>query len=370
MRVTKLPFEKVGSFSSLFLDYVNGKESLKPFYRFEPDLNGFEQIIKERKFPQRNREVLVEALRRQYYDLPKSELLQKNIDLLKEENTFTVTTGHQLNLFTGPLYFIYKILTVINTCDRLKKAFPDYHFVPLYWMASEDHDFEEINHFHWGEKTYRWESNQKGPVGQMALSGFEDFLDSLPEKVSVFEKAYRESKTLAAACQCYVNALFGDLGLIALDPDNKSLKNLFRSVIKEEVIEQEAKNLVEKTNKELLGIGYSSQAFAREINFFYIDDQSRDRLIQKEDEFCVQNSEIAFSKDEILDEIQNYPESFSPNVIMRPLYQETILPNIGYAGGPTEIAYWLQLKSVFEHHDINFPILIPPKFRPDNYTRR
>src|SRR5699024_1121789 len=148
----------------------------------------------------------------QYKGLPIKAPVQENIESLKQANTFTVTTGHQLNIFTGPLYFIYKIITVINTSKVLAKEYPDCRFVPVYWMASEDHDFEEINHFNLFGKTYRWETSQKGPVGRFSTESIQAVLDDLPEKVPLFENAYQEGKTLAAATRHYVHELFGAEG--------------------------------------------------------------------------------------------------------------------------------------------------------------
>ena len=267
-----------------------------------------------------------------------------------------------MNLFTGPLYFIYKIATVVNACVQLKAAYPDHHFVPVYWMASEDHDFEEINHFNLNGHQYTWETDQAGPVGRFQTAGMTDFMASLPEKVALFERAYGDHATLAEACRCYVNELFGAQGVVVIDGDHTELKAEFTTIIEEEVINQSARPLVEATNQQLIDVGYSSQAFSREINFFYLGWRSRERIVEKDGQFQVRNTHITFSKEEILTEIREHPERFSPNVIMRPVYQEVILPNIGYTGGPAEVAYWLQLKGVFDLHQVSFPVLLPRNF--------
>lgn len=362
MRVEKLPFETVQAFSKLFVDYCNNDPALAPFYGDKPTIDGFGDLIKRRQFSQESREVLVATLKSQYESLEHHEAVDQNIDLLASNKTYTITTGHQLNLYTGPLYFIYKIATVVNACIQLKKAYPDHDFVPVYWMASEDHDFEEINHFRLNGQRYTWESDQTGPVGRFETSQMEGFLESLPEKVALFEKAYKEHTTLAEACRCYVHELFGDHGVVVVDADHADLKSQFAAIIKEEVSNQSAQPIVESTNQKLIDAGYNSQAFSREINFFYLDGTSRERIVEKEGVFKVRNTDITFSKDEILKEIDEHPERFSPNVIMRPVYQEVILPNIGYTGGPAEVAYWLQLKGVFELHQISFPILLPRNF--------
>ena len=149
MRLQKLPFAETNSFSSFFLDYIQQKETLKKFYSLFPEKKNFESQIQTKKqsFPSAHRSILVSTLQSQYKNLSQKDSVKNNINLLSESNTFTITTGHQLNIFTGPLYFIYKIVTVINVCKELKKQFPDSNFVPVYWMASEDHDYDEIKYF-------------------------------------------------------------------------------------------------------------------------------------------------------------------------------------------------------------------------------
>ena len=362
MRVEKLPFEEVQAFSKLFVDYCNHEPSLAPFYGDQPTIAGFGDLLKKRQFSQDSRNVLVATLKSHYAPLESHEAVDQNIELLGQATTFTVTTGHQLNLYTGPLYFIYKIATVVNACIQLKQAYPEYDFVPVYWMASEDHDFDEINHFKLHGQKYTWETDQTGPVGRFDLSPMGVFLDGLPEKVALFEKAYRENDTLAEACRCYVNDLFGEQGVVVVDGDHKNLKAQFTSVIKEEVLQQSSIPIVEATNQRLVEAGYNSQAFAREINFFYLDGTSRERIVEANGQYKVKQTNLAFSKEELLQEIEAHPERFSPNVIMRPVYQEVILPNIGYTGGPAEVAYWLQLKGVFELHQVSFPVLLPRNF--------
>ena len=154
MKVHNIPFQETGYFSKLIGDYLSKDKQVEGFYGNFPDMEGFKNQIslKSKSFKNQSRTVLVKALEKQYNSVGKSELTQANIELLKNENTFTITTGHQLNVFTGPLYFLYKIVSTINLTKRLKVEFPDYNFVPVYWMATEDHDFEEINHFNFKGK--------------------------------------------------------------------------------------------------------------------------------------------------------------------------------------------------------------------------
>jgi bacillithiol biosynthesis cysteine-adding enzyme BshC len=303
---------------------------------------------------------LVDALADQYKGVTLGPEVAGNLSLLKEVNTFTVVTGHQLNICTGPLYSIYKIVTVINACRRLKERYPSYDFVPVFWMATEDHDYEEIKSFRVFGKKYTWHTNQHGAVGRFSTNGLSDLMDAIPQNGNLFKDAYRK-KTLSDAVRFYVNELFKEYGLIIIDGDSHTLKSLFKNFISDDILNQSTKKLVDDTNHRLEALGYKTQVYCREINFFYLDENIRSR-IEKKDTYKVLDSNIQFDDATLVDTIETKPEQFSPNVILRPLYQEVILPNLAYVGGPAEMIYWLQLKSLFEHHSVPFPILLPRNF--------
>lgn len=362
MRIEKLNFENTGLFSRLFLDYIGRKKELKAFYSLFPDEGNFIKQIELKQFDPVLRQSLSEVLQKQYESIHISPLLQQNLKLLQEANTYTITTGHQLNIFTGPLYFIYKIVTVINACKELCSKYPEYHFVPVYWMASEDHDFEEINHIHLLGNKYTWKCDRKGAVGRMNPHSLKDLLNDMPGDNGIFRKAYLEHDTLSDAVRYYINELFGEEGLVVIEPDDRTLKQSFRHMIKDELQNHTAFSLVEGQSEKLTSLGYKPKINPREINLFYLDDGIRERIVHENGKFKILNSELSFSETEILDLAENEPEKFSPNVILRPVYQECILPNLAYVGGPAEVVYWLQLKSVFDHYKIAFPILLPRNF--------
>lgn len=362
MQVEKLDLRDTNSFSNFFLDYLDNKEELKKFHGLRPLVENFEKQIGQKQYAEENRKVLCQVLEVQYTNIDKSSAVSSNLTQLKESKTYTVTTGHQLNIFTGPLYFIYKIATVVNACKSLKEKYPAYNFVPVYWMASEDHDFDEISYFNLFGKKYEWKTDQKGAVGRFENEGLGELLESLPEKTELFENAYLKNSNLADAVRYYVNELFSDEGVIVIDADHADLKRLFAPVIKDELLTSTSNDLVESTNTELEAVGYKPQIYAREINFFYLQESSRERIVKEGDHYEVNNTSLKFTQDEILAELESHPERFSPNVVMRPLYQEIILPNLAYVGGPAEMIYWLQLPKVFEHYKTAFPILLPRNF--------
>ncbi|HEU5292852.1 MAG TPA: bacillithiol biosynthesis cysteine-adding enzyme BshC [Cyclobacteriaceae bacterium] len=364
MKLQKISLAETRSFSPSFLAYIEPAPQLQKFYNRFPEIKNFKDQIKEKSesFPQANREVLVQVLQKQYEKYTITESVKKNIELLGNKKTFTITTGHQLNIFTGPLYFIFKIVTVINACKKLKEIYPDYNFVPVYWMASEDHDFDEIKYFKLQGKKYTWNSNQKGAVGRFNPKELESLLKEVPGDITLFREAYLKHSTLGDAVRYYVNKLFGSEGLGVVDGDSRALKTLFKHVIHDDLESNSSKKLVDATNVELEKLGYKPQVFCREVNFFYLEDGLRERIEKSGDRYTVVDSAISFSGAELKSNIENSPEKFSPNVILRPLYQEVILPNLAYVGGPAEVVYWLQLKEVFKHYKTPFPILMPRNF--------
>ncbi|WP_166387343.1 bacillithiol biosynthesis cysteine-adding enzyme BshC [Polaribacter sp. 11A2H] len=369
MKVTQIPFKKTGFFSSTMLDYLEKKESIQPFYNNFPDISGFHNQIEEKQksFRLQSRLVLVDALKNQYKEFNVSTKTEENIESLKLQNTFTVTTGHQLNLFTGPLYFLYKILSTINLCEELSDKFPEQNFVPIYWMATEDHDFEEINYFNFDGKKVLWNREDGGAVGRFSTEGLAAVFDVFSEHLGhsknaeflkkLFSDGYLKHDNLADATRYIANELFSDYGLIILDGDDASLKQLFNPIVKDELENETSFKAVSKTITDLEK-NYKIQVNPREINLFYLGDEFRERIILEGGIYKVNNTDITFSKAEILKEVDENPKSFSPNVIMRPLYQEVILPNLCYLGGGGEMAYWLELKDYFEEVSIPFPILL------------
>lgn len=364
MKHSTLSLRETGSFSDFFLDYIEGKEALKPFYgRFPTAENTAAQAReKARHFSVEQRELLYRTLEQQYGALTHAPATRANLDALRKENTCTVITGHQLNLFTGPLYFIYKIVTAINASRELNKQFPDLHFVPVYWMASEDHDIDEIRYFRLNGKKYIWETKQQGAVGRFGLKDLRELLSHIPGDTTPFLDAYQSSATLGEAVRKYVHTLFGSEGLIVVDGDHPDLKRSFLPVMEADVFDGMPNRLVSTTNDALAQAGYEPQVHVRDINLFYLGDGLRERIEKEGEHYNVVNTEIRFDETSLRKELKEHPERFSPNVILRPLYQETILPNAAYIGGPAENVYWLQLHGMFQHFDVPFPVLLPRNF--------
>lgn len=366
-KITDIPFLEISSIPQLIKDFLR-----QEIEGFEGSLFTEENIEKQFKakqnsFSAEKRNVLVEALSEQISDLNLSKKQKKNLDLLRHENTFTVTTGHQLNLFTGPTFFIFKILQTIKTAEFLNENFPDHKTVPVFWMATEDHDFEEINHFKTEDSYYSINGKSGGAVGRINIedeffiSEFEqEFKDSVfgTELILLMKKAYKKGNTLAQATRFLVQELFAEFGLLVIDGDDPALKIQMKEIFSDELENTSLLNST-KNRVHFLTQKYGKvQVNPREINLFYLSD-TRDRIENVNENFVVVDKNITFTKEEILNQLQTHPEKFSPNALMRPVYQENILPNIAYIGGNAEIMYWLELKDYFEKINIPFPLLIP-----------
>lgn len=372
MEVACIPFKKTGYFSSLISDYLDENKKLKPFYNRFPKIEEFKAQMEEKSntFSQTNRKILKEVLQEQYQGVKASKTTVANISALAQEETFTIVTGHQLNIFTGPLYFLYKIISTINLAKALKKAYPRNNFVPVYWMATEDHDFDEINYFNLHNKKVQWNRDASGAVGTLSTEGLEAVFETFSKEVGhnthaenlkdFFKKAYLEHNSLSEATRYLANTLFGEYGLVIVDGDNIKLKNLFIPYIKKDILDNLPYKKVNETITalETVSSSYNIQVNPREINHFYLKDEIRERLLEKDGDFYVNNTKIQFTKDEILMELDAHPERFSPNVVTRPLYQEVVLPNLCYIGGGGELAYWLELRSSFDAMKVPFPILL------------
>ena len=363
-----IPYSSTGFFSTIISDYISGNELLKSFYSYPVSIDGIKLAIEDRKKFTTNRKVLTEVLNEQYADQNISIQQQTNIHQLNNENCFTITTAHQPNIFTGHLYFIYKILHTIKLAEELQQQIPGNHFVPVYYMGSEDADLEELGEVTIDGKKYIWETTQTGAVGRMKIDkSFLTMIDAIDaqlsvephgnEIISLVRKSYTLTKTIEQATFELVNELFAAYGLLILLPDNALLKKEFAHIITKELKEQFSQKAVSETISSFPA-AYKVQAAGRETNLFYLEENSRERIEKLNSHWSIVNSTVKFDEHSIFEELEKYPERFSPNVILRPVFQELILPNIIFIGGGGEVAYWMQLKKVFEAVAVPYPVII------------
>ncbi|HWK07123.1 MAG TPA: bacillithiol biosynthesis cysteine-adding enzyme BshC [Puia sp.] len=396
---THLPYRQTGYFSKIITDYLERAGSLAPFYTHPVSTEGIEASLRARKQSPVNREVLVTALKEQYSildaavpvgggsfakvvrgSLPAGASgddsdsgswgdfpVRQNIDRLLQDNTFTICTAHQPAIFTGPLYFIYKIIHTIKLADELAKKYPQNQFVPVFYMGSEDADLEELGKIYLDQEKLVWDTKQTGAVGRMRTKGLEKILNRVAGELSVqpyggelvhrMKEIYLGSPDIQTATFRLLHYLFAEYGLVVLIPDNASLKKLMIPVFEDDLFQGVPTRVVNETI-DRLSQHYKVQANPRPINLFYLKDDLRGRIERVGDVFKVHDSMLEFSQQEIRQELDSHPERFSPNVILRGLFQESILPNIAFIGGGGETAYWLELKDLFTHYKVPFPMLI------------
>jgi bacillithiol synthase len=364
---TRLPLTELRFTTPLIKDYLSRQSPIDSLYHRFSSLDSFEgQIVEKGRNYGVDRNELVSILKNQYGQMALSTETENNLELLKKPTTFTVTTGHQLNLFTGPLYFWFKIISAVKLASTLKQTYPNHDFIPVYWMATEDHDFEEINFFTFKGKKIRWHKESNGPVGRLQTDGLKELSNifhrelgsgqNAQELQRLFEAAYVQHPTLAEATRYLVNELFKEEGLVIVDGDDPALKRYFIPYLEQELLHQTSFQKVTETLTQLSD--YKIQVNPREINLFYMEDDFRERIVEQNGVYSILNTGIRFTQYELVQEVALHPEKFSPNVLLRPLYQEVVLPNLCYIGGGGELAYWLELKSYFESQQVSFPILM------------
>ncbi len=364
---TTVAYPQTGYFSKLIVDYLNNAEALQPFYQHKVSAEGIRNAIEARQKVETPRPLLVQELEKQYAGVPAVQAVQDNIQLLLQPNTYTITTAHQPAIFTGNLYFVYKILHVIKLAERFKQEMPDSHFVPVFWMGSEDADLDELGAVYLAGEKITWNTKQKGAVGRMNTKGLDLLIHRIEgelsiqpygkELVALLKTCYLESTDVQTATFKLLHTLFAAYGLVVIIPDNANLKKVMQPVFENDLFQHQPAVAVNRTITQLSS-HYKVQANPREINLFYLKDDIRELIEAKGEGYEVRNTNITFTREEIQAELAAHPERFSPNVILRGLYQETILPNIVFVGGGGETAYWLELKALFEQYSVPFPMLI------------
>lgn len=369
MKTRSIDIDKIHDLSERDKTYWSTPAKFLPYIQYLPEIQSFEQVLKNRKEYDINRTVLVESLEKQYSSYTSSQKTTANIKSLGSGSCFTVTTAHQPSLLSGPLYYIFKILSVINLAKQLNKKHPQHTIVPVFVLGSEDHDFPEVSSFNLYGQTISWDKEASGSVGYLDCAGLKDvliqtknilgnnsgaieLLNSLEEEVDNFsnygEFAFR-----------LTHLLFDKYGLVILRMDDALLKSEIKDVIADDIFNNSSEGLVKTTQESIKNnLGLNSQAYVRPINFFYKKGNLRNRIEKENNSYLVLDSDISFTEDELKQEINNHPERFSPNVIIRPLYQSKILPDLAYIGGGGELAYWTERKSQFEHYKLHFPMLV------------
>lgn len=389
-------FANLPNFNNLYLDYISENEAdlkkIKPFFNahFRNNEEFFKVIDEKIQNYNTNRyfdkNVLIDILKRQNVDFGGDETTVQNIELLKSDDTFAVVTGQQVGLYTGPLYTVLKTISTIKLAQNLKERFPQFNFVPVFWLEAEDHDIDEANHIHILNKQNELlrvgfeqvETNEEDaakknsvPVGSMKLdemvnsineqlrSGLldTDFKDKVMKLIS---ECYTDTSDYKTAFAKLMNAMFKGHGVVFIDPSDDEVKRLLIPVFEREL--RTSPKLCEtiiSTSAELEK-HYDLQVKPKVINLFFLHNGNRLLIEPREGEkFALRNSKRRFENEELLNILQENPELFSPNVVLRPICQDYLLPTVAYVGGPGEISYFAQFKPVYQHYGITMPVIFP-----------
>lgn len=366
-----ISYDKTHRFSALIEAYLAQEPHLKPFFEHPLGYSGVQDAIEERKsFTSEQRNLLAQALKRQYQGQYQPAQLDDLLARLEKPQTFTITTAHQTNLLLGPVYLIYKVMHTIVLAEQLKQKFPDNDFIGVYYLGSEDNDWDELDHFYYQQQKYQWKTDQTGAFGSAVvddallalISTWKEVVlkDKNPfqaDLVDAIEASYQKGKSITEANRHLIHLIFKNEDLLIIDGNDVGLKNAFKHIMKDDLIHHHAEHLVQKTS-EHINTYYKTQAFARPINLFYLLDGVRERIEFINEHFHVVDTDIKWTKEALLEVLDQHPERFSPNVILRPVFQELILPNVAFVGGGSEVGYWMQLIEVFKHYKVPFPVLI------------
>ncbi len=362
-----LEFDRLPGLSHFDKAFQNRDEKLLPFVGQWADMESFSKMFSQKQIPNERRSTLVQAIRSQLESIGLWGKYSENVLSLLDKQTFVVTTAHQPVLFGGPLYIPYKIASTINLAKKLSRRYDAYKVIPVFVIGGEDHDFDEMNHLNLYGKEVKWSDTPGGAVGRMntesLLSVIEEVNNILGDRTNfdvatLLRDSFIGKKSYAEGYQAFIMTLFGHYGLIALNLDDESLKSSFRDNMMKEVFDMPSKSLVEAEQDKIEAAGFKKQAFAREINLFYLADGVRSVILKEPTGYYLRELDEHWDAEKMRSELKYHPDRFSPNVILRPIYQEFILPNLAYIGGGGELAYWSERKTQFESYGIQRPLLI------------
>ena len=375
-------FSDIPGHQNLFLDYLYEFENVAKYYKYNfRDREQYKRIFKsivDSDNP--NRKKLKPILEKQYADISKSDKTNKNIELLSKDNTLAIVTGQQLGILGGPLYTFYKIITIIKLSNFLNERYDDFNFVPVFWLAGDDHDFNEVRAISVIDKDnniktvgYKEEidpEEAKLSIGKIKFDEtIEEFFSTLNDSLRDTEfkqplleelkNYYKTDETFTTAFQKLIHSVFDEYGLVILNPQERDVKELLKPIFKKEITDfREHTEKLVHLSAELEEI-YHAQVKVKPVNLFFSTEDGRYSIEPVENEYKLKRKRKSFKQEELLDLVETEPERFSPNVLLRPICQDYILPTAFYIGGPSEVAYFAQATLLYDFYKIQTPIIYP-----------
>lgn len=375
-------FSDIPGHQNLFLDYLHEFENVERFYErnfsMQETYGDFLKLLSQSERPHRNR--LADIISRQYSDQKPSKQTQSNIELLGSNKTIAVVTGQQLGILGGPLYTIYKTITAIKLCNFLKEKFDEYQFVPIFWLEGDDHDYDEVrisNILNNDNKllTVKYEDGledevNRGSVAELKFNEnlnkvFAELQNGLRETefknsiLDFYKSFYSVNKTFMESFRELMISLFDDYGLIVFNPVHPEIKQLLKPIFSQEITNymNQTGFLVERSAE--LEELYHAQVKVKPINLFFMENNERLLIEPVEKEFRLKGKRKKFTQEELLAQLENSPEKFSPNVLLRPICQDFLFPTAFYIGGPGEISYFAQISPLYKIYNLLQPYIYP-----------
>lgn len=364
----QIEFKDILNFSSLFVDFINNDEKIKQFFPSNYGVNK-EELFNLRINQTKNLKSLYKQIIKDSVNFVLSPEQLRNFELTEEINTLFVITGQQPGIFGGPLYSLYKAISAISYCKQYKQNYPQFNFIPVYWVEDSDDDIDEVNKYTLIDSSYEIHNLKLDNVKKRKLSHFEIYnsIDNIIQNISItksddielkeiIKKMAYDNTLLADHFINSINEFTKDYGLLFVKSSEVYKHKFYNEIIFEDLLNPgRLSSIIEKNNTLLIEKYHSIQAVPSDINFFYNIDDRRHKIIFTDDfyNFNTKNS----SKSELLNVIQNTDAVFTPKVLLRPIIQDYIFPTAAYIGGPGEIAYLAQLSKLYEHFNLNMPII-------------
>lgn len=376
-----LKFESLPQFPGLYVDYINNFENLSDFYEYDFKSNeSFRKRIDYlQNFSNDLREKIANILSKQYENFSPSVKTLANIDKLKKNNSFAIITGQQISVAGGPLYSILKTITALKLSFLLKEKFFSYNFIPIFWMPTDDSDFDEINSLALINKENKpvkilfdksERIDKKTIVGRINIEeSHQIFFDELPEHLRSSEfteelilnlkKYYTPGKTLKTAFKEFLMSLFDEEGLIIFDPDDPEAKKTLVPIFEREIHNYADHSRLLIQDSAILEENYHAQVKIKPINLFLLEGNERFLIEPDKNNFFIRGKKTSYSKNNLLEILQAEPQRFIPNVLLRPICQDFLFPTLCYVAGPSEIAYFAQIKNYYKVFGAQMPIIYP-----------
>jgi bacillithiol biosynthesis cysteine-adding enzyme BshC len=381
MEILNLSLPATNRFAS---SYLEQSEEIQPFfhYRFNEKVEDVRRLaeLSSRTFPREKVAGYIENFMERF---PISEAVKSSIQRFRQDNSVVVIGGQQAGILTGPLYSIHKVISIIKLAEQKEKEL-DVPVIPVFWIAGEDHDYQEVNHLFVAAQDkvekliYPEKVLNKKMVSdivlnkELCLKWVHNVIENFGETehtnalLKFAEEQVNKSETFVDFFANIIMELFKDYGLLIVDSGDKEFRKIQSEFLSMQILDHESItfSLLEQQqeiNKK--GFPLAIDANERAANLFYYDKKAGERILlefdRETEQFVGKSGSVSFSKSDLLDQMNNDPGILSNNVVTRPLMQEWLFPSLAFIAGPGEIAYWAELKLVFEHFKINMPPIVP-----------